>query len=94
MNTNAWLVTMAASTILLSGCNVDEKDDPVSGGGSSQNDDFRSIQVDANSDWAYVDFSADAEVSAGENWDLAFQTTNIRSNAARTELGCSTGGLF
>lgn len=86
MNANSWLVAMAASAVLLSGCNIEEKDDPVSGGDSSQNDDFRSIQVDANTGWAYVDFSADAEVSAGGNWDLAFQTTNIRSNAARTEL--------
>lgn len=93
MNTNAWLVTMAASTILLSGCNVDEKDDPVSGGDSSQNDDFRSIQVDANTEWAYVDFSANSEVSAGENWDLAFKTTSIRSNAARTELALAAPQL-
>ncbi len=86
MNINAWLVAITASTIFLSGCNVDEKDDPVSGDDSSQNDDFKSIQVDANSEWAYVDFSADSEVSAGDDWDLAFQSTSIRSNAARTEL--------
>lgn len=86
MKVNSWLVTMAASTVLLSGCNVEEKDDPGVGGDSSQNDNFKSIQVDANSEWAYVDFSTDSEVSAGDNWDLAFHSTSIRSNAARTEL--------
>ena len=90
MKTNYWIVLMAASAMSLAGCNLEEKDDTTANNDNddSTQDDFKSVQVDATSStqWAYLDLSAGTEVTAGEDWDLAFKTTDVRSNPARVEL--------
>jgi len=85
MKTNLWLALMAASTVALTGCNLEEKDDPNNKDGNDNDgvtDSTSRVQVDASSrtGWAYLDLSTGTEVTADGDWDLAFQRLAVRVN--------------
>lgn len=85
MKIKLWLAMLAASTVALTGCNLEEKDDPENKDGKNiggVTDTTGRVQVDASSrtKWAYLDLSTGTEVTANEDWDLAFQRLAVRIN--------------
>lgn len=83
-----------AAAIALAGCN-DTSKTPTNNGSNNNNnnsntpdetDDFRTIQLNSATGWAYLNFASGEEVAASEDWDIAVNRLSVRSNPARVEL--------
>ncbi|MCH8531238.1 MAG: hypothetical protein LAT65_10315 [Saccharospirillum sp.] len=80
-----------AAAIALAGCNDTSKKPENNGNNNNDNtpgetDDFRTLQLNSATGWAYLNFASGEEVADSEDWDIAVNRLSVRSNPARVEL--------